>query len=478
MNVLRQWPLYLIGRIVPAAIAFAAIAIYTRLLDPASFGMATLLTSTSLLTGMFLYSWLRVATLRMMASVDATDEADFLATIVMSFLLASVVVIVVLAAILYVMIPKLSFSLFAWTAAGTVIGNWFELNVTLVQARTKLVSFGILQGAKAVVTMLATLAMISMGFSVDALLAGIAIGNGVAFGFVGMWSPMRYGNFDIVICKRFLMFGWSSSLNSMTAIATTVQRSLLSVVGGSASLGICTAGASISEKTVGLLVGTATLAGQPLAFRAHDLGASSQFKSQMRDNFRLIFSVGVGSATCVIALSEPITHFFLGEKFRLDAQPIIIIAALSMFVTCTRAYYFEQIFEIALAMRPVAILTVVRTLLLIGFSAVFIPRFGGIGLVSATLAAETISCIATAVWSTRLISISLPARSIVIPLVASVVMATAVEIVPHRDTILGIIISLVVAAFAFSLVYVLVYGRQLRSLIRVPKRLLSPESGS
>lgn len=478
MSVLRQWPLYLIGRIVPATIAFAAIAIYTRLLDPSSFGMATLLLSTSMLTGTVLYSWLRLSTLRMMASVNATDEPDYISTIVMCFLLASVAVVAVMAVILHTMIPKLSFSLFAWTVAGTVIGNWFELNVTLVQARTKLIAFGILQGAKAIATLAATLALISMGFSVDALLAGVAIGNCVAFGFVGMWFPMRSGRFDIMIARRFVLFGWSSSLSSLSAVATTLQRSVLSIVGGSASLGICTAAMGIPEKTIGLLVGTATLAGQPLAFRAHDVGESQQLKLQMRDNFRLVFSVGVGSAACIIALSDPITHIFLGEKFRLNAQPIIVLAAINMFVSCTRMYYFEQIFEIAFTMRPVAILAVVRTLLLIGLSAVAIPRFGGIGLVGANLTIETISCIATAIWSQRLISISLPVGSFLVPLVASGMMASAIQLVPHRDTIFGFAISLFAAAFAFGSVYMVVYGRQIRSFIRLPKQILSPESGS
>lgn len=478
MSVLRRWPLYLIGRIVPAAIAFAAIAIYTRLLDPASFGMATLLISTSILTGSLLYSWLRVATLRMMASVDATDEPDYIATIVISFLVASIVVVVVLAVMLYSIIPNLSFSLFAWTAAGTVIANWFELNVTLVQARTKLIAFGILQGAKAVVTMLATLTMIRMGFSVDALLAGIAIGNCVAFGFVSMWLPMRVGHFDVAIGKRFLIFGWSSSLSSLSAVATTLQRSLLSLVDGGASLGICTAAMGISDKSIGLLVGTATLAGQPLAFRAHDVGKSAELRAQMRDNFRLVFSVGLGSAALIIALSEPITLLFLGEKFRLDAQPIIILAAIGMFISCTRMYYFEQIFEIALTMRPVAILTVVRTVLLIGLSIVIIPRFGGIGLVSANLAIETFACVATALWSQKQIPISLPVKSFLVPLIASGTMATAIILVPHRDTIFGFAISLFVAAFAFGSVYIVVYGRQLRLVLRLPKHRLSPESGS
>ena len=42
MQVFKQWPIYLIGRILPAAIGFFGIALYTRLLDPASFGIYAL----------------------------------------------------------------------------------------------------------------------------------------------------------------------------------------------------------------------------------------------------------------------------------------------------------------------------------------------------------------------------------------------------------------------------------------------------
>ena len=69
MHMFKQWLAYAAGRILPAAVGFGAIALYTRLLDPASFGAYALLLSTSFLVGMVAYSWLRVASLRMMASV-------------------------------------------------------------------------------------------------------------------------------------------------------------------------------------------------------------------------------------------------------------------------------------------------------------------------------------------------------------------------------------------------------------------------
>jgi O-antigen/teichoic acid export membrane protein len=51
LKVLKQLPIYFIGRIFPAAVAFFGISLYTHLLDPASFGTYALLLSISFLVG-------------------------------------------------------------------------------------------------------------------------------------------------------------------------------------------------------------------------------------------------------------------------------------------------------------------------------------------------------------------------------------------------------------------------------------------
>ena len=92
MQLLKHWSVYIVGRILPAAIAFASIALYTRLLDPASFGTYALLLSTSFAVGLIGYSWLRVAALRMTATVAEEDKPKLLATIGVAFAGGSILV--------------------------------------------------------------------------------------------------------------------------------------------------------------------------------------------------------------------------------------------------------------------------------------------------------------------------------------------------------------------------------------------------
>jgi len=81
MGLFKQSGFYLCGRIVPAAIGVGGVAIYTRLLDPASMGAFALLLSTSLLAGAIGFSWLRIAALRVAAGTAGELEPNFSATI-------------------------------------------------------------------------------------------------------------------------------------------------------------------------------------------------------------------------------------------------------------------------------------------------------------------------------------------------------------------------------------------------------------
>ena len=120
MQVFKQWPIYFVGRVFPAVISFFGIALYTRLLDPASFGTYALCLSTAFFVGMTGFSWLRVAALRMMASVQEAEEADYAATMGVSFVATAILVAGVLILGLRLGYGQLSWSSVLLTAACAV----------------------------------------------------------------------------------------------------------------------------------------------------------------------------------------------------------------------------------------------------------------------------------------------------------------------------------------------------------------------
>jgi O-antigen/teichoic acid export membrane protein len=438
MQTFRQWPVYFVGRILPAAIGFGAIALYTRLLDPASFGIYALLLSTSFLVGTVGYSWLKTASLRLTATVARADEANLITTIGVAFAATSIPVFMIVTAIIRACNPSLAWTSAVLAGACAVASGWFELNVAIMQARLRVTAYGLLQLGRVIATLVASLTFIHEGFKAEALLGGFAIGNCAGFAVLGLWKDAARGRFDKQLFWQFVSFGWPSSASAASLLASTFQRYVLFATGGSAPVGIYAAASDFSQQTVGLLIGTATLAGQPLAFRARDLGDHEQLAEQLRNNARLVFGIGLPATVGLIALSGPISQIYLGPRFHVHSGTLIAISAVIMLLSGLRGSYFEQVFEIARKTRAVAINTLLRILLTIALSLLAIGRYGVVGAAVALLVAELIGLLLSIVLAKRLMQVPIPVQSLLKIAAATCVMLVAMVCIPGRATFAGL----------------------------------------
>ena len=463
MQAFKHWPLYLVARLLPAAIGFAGIAIYTRLLDPASFGIYALLLSTSFGIGMIGFSWIRVASLRFAATIAAEGEPDLLVTIACAFAVTAAVVTAVILAVVRIYDPNLGWTLALLTAGCAIASAWFELNVTLLQARLQVLGVGLLQMARVIGTLLFSVGLILAGLKAQALLVGFIAGNLAGFGTLALWKSALRGKLDRALLKRFFRFGWPSSASSVSYLSMTFQRFALDAVGGSAIVGIYAAASDFSQQTVGLLMGTATLAGQPLAFRARDLGAKSQLSEQMRTNARLLFAVGFPAAAGLIALADPISAIYLGPRFHVHAGPLMALAAGSIFLSGLRGGYFEQAFEIAFKTRAVALNAFARVALTVAFSLWLIPRNGAIGAGVGLLLAEFIGLLMSVAWARRMMHVPIPVVSWLKIAAATAVMVAVLTLVPLRTTILGLAVAIAAGALAYGGSIALLHVRGIRA---------------
>jgi len=467
VQIFKQWPIYLIGRILPAAIGFCGIALYTRMVDPASFGTYALLLSTSFLIGMTCFSWLRVATLRTMSTVAPDDEADFAATIGVSFAGTSLLVAILTIGTLRILNPAIPFTSDLLAAAAAIASGWFELNVTIVQARMHLVMYGLLQAARATSALLASVVLIGAGLKANALLGGFAIGNCAGFAVVATWSPMLRGRFRMHVFRQLFRFGWPSSAASLTYLSVTFQRYMLTIVGGSAAVGVFAATYDFSQQTIGLLMGTVLIAGQPLAFRARDLGRHDELTDQLRNNARLVFAVGLGSSAGLIALAGPIAHLYLGAKFQTNAAILLAISAAAMFVAGFRGQYFEQAFEIARDTRPMAYIAAFRTILAVALSFFLITRWGAIGAASATLGTEFLGLALSIVWAQRLMQVPLPFGSFAKIIAATCAMMVVIALLPSRYATEGFVLAVVGGTLTFAAALTVMHARQIAASLNV-----------
>ncbi len=444
MSLIKKSGTYLFGRALPALIGLGGVALYTRLLDPASVGAYALLLSISLLASAVGFSWLRVAALRLAAASADESNHTLVATVAVSFLATAVIVGGIEACALHVIKPGLAWSSLLLAVAAAAASAWYELNGTMLQARLSVVAWGMLNFSRSIGALLFSLALIAVGWKTDALLAGFVLGNCTTIAFMRIWQPGLRGRFDRALFRRLFAFGWPSSVTAaFMQLSPTVQRFILDFVAGSGAVGLYSVAQDFTSQTVLIFIGSISLAGIPLAYKAKDQGGPQALRAQLLENAGLIFAIGLPSAVGLAVLAGPIAHVFFGARFRAGADVIMALIAMSALIGGLRTYYFDQAFELALKTRPQAPIAALGTGSVIVLSLILVPRFGAVGAAMSSLGGSALWLAMSIVWGRRVLAVPIPARSWIKTVVAVAGMVLAIECVPSRDEILGLLLAVV-----------------------------------
>jgi O-antigen/teichoic acid export membrane protein len=412
MSLIKQSGIYVFGRTLPAAIAVGAVAIYTRLIDPASFGRYALLLASAVLAASVAFSWLRAAAFRIAAGQANELEPDFARTVGSLFVLMAFGVAIFEYVFLRITIPTAPMSSVYLAVVATVVSGWNELNGSMLQARLSVVAWGLLNFARAGCALLSSLGLIALGFKTNALLGGFIIGNCTALFSIAMWRSAISGSFDRQLFRRIVLFGWPASATAAVAqVAPTFQRYVLTAFAGAGAVGVYAVSQDFALQSMSVLISSVSLAGIPLAFKAKDLGGTAALTIQMRENARLIFAVGFPAAVALAVLAGPISETLLGGRFQSGAGAIIALISISTLLSCLRTYYFDQAFELAYETRPQAVIALVGTGAVLATTMFFVPRFGAIGAGYASLATAVISIAMSIVWGPRILRLPIPWRS-------------------------------------------------------------------
>jgi O-antigen/teichoic acid export membrane protein len=403
----------------------------------------------------------------MIATAAPDDESNLKATIGFGFVGMSAVVSAVTVLIVRVYEPTWGWTPAILTAACAVASGWFELNVAIMQARLRVLAYSILQMSRAILVLLSSLALIAAGLKANALLGGFVIGNCAGFGALGLWrNALSSGRFDRNLLYQIFRFGWPVSATAIGNMSATFLRYMLNAVSGSAAVGIFAAASDFSQQTIGLLIGTATIAGQPLAFRARDLGDHKELADQLRNNARLIFAVGLPATAGLITLAGPISGVYLGPRFHVHSGLVIAIAAAVMFLSGLRTSYFEQAFEIALQTTPVAVNTGVRLVLLVAPSFWLIGSYGAVGAAIAVLISETLGLGLSIAWANRLMHLPIPWASWLKVAGATSAMVAALLLMPGKSTAVGLLAAIVAGVAIYGGAIALTHMHGLRMYVR------------
>jgi len=423
-SFIRHTGIYLIARGLPGIFAFLSIPLFSRLLNPATYGKYALAMATVGLINAVFFTWLPLGLVRFLpahrkapAALKSTLLSAAAMLLAMATACAALVWLVpawhdwrrVTLACWALLITQIPYDLFCeYTRSQIMPWRYMSLQLT----RSCLATF---LGA----------ALIWAGAGWWGGLAGLAIGMiiPVALTYRRDWSDVR-PLIDRQLLAKVTHYAVPLSITyTLAVVISSSDRFLLAWLKGADAAGQYSVAVDLTNRTLFLMMNVVNMAMYPLAIRAWEDHGREAAQEQMRHNASLLLGVGVPSVVGMAVLAASVSHCFLGASFRATAAGIIPLVALGAFLAGFKAFHWDAAFQFAHQTIHQVWIVLIVAAVNIGLNLMFIRHFGINGAACASVIAYIVSIVLTAMIGRRYFAMPMPLRPLAQVLLAAAVMA-------------------------------------------------------
>jgi O-antigen/teichoic acid export membrane protein len=470
-NVVSHAAVYLLARGLPGVVAFLAIPVFSRLLEPGAYGRYALALAGVNVAYALLLQWLRLSLVRYLAAPGREPAAvkSTLVTVMLAVLGATGVL-----AAGACLVP-------AWGPwRGMVAVGWgllavqsaFELGCEYARATLRPWRYMRMQLFRAVGFVALGVAFVYGGAGWWGPAAGMGVGMAaaVALSWRRDWGGVRL-TIDRGVLAALAQYGLPLSVTvALTVVISSSDRYLIAGMMGEGAAGLYAVAADFTAQTITLLMVSIQMAMFPLAVRAWEAGGAKAAQQRMAGNGALLLAVGLPCVVGLTVLAPGVAHTFLGRSFRGAAAQIIPVVALGTFLGGLKNCHFDAAFQFAHRTVSQVWIVLAAAALNVGLNVVAIPRWGINGAAGASVVAYAVA-IALTVWvGRRHVWLPVPLGEVGRVVAAAAVMGAVLW--PWRDAVTPGAVAAQVAGGA------LVYGAVLvgTDFMGVRGRVLGPRA--
>jgi O-antigen/teichoic acid export membrane protein len=393
---------YALARGLPGLSAFAALAVYTRLLAPDQFGRYALLIAGVGLANAIIFQWLRLVAARFLQNHASPDE--FLGCILAQFyMLAACVggagIVLSLAwpdpvwqRLLALAVPLLV------TQAG------LELSLVISSARLEPRGYGLMLSSKAVIAVVlgGWLAWLGLGAAgpVWGLIAGQTIALLVSYRCIWGAAQMQWPADDEL--RRYLRYGLPLIATFALAwVISASDRLLLMLLLNEEAVGYYSPGYDLAFQSLTLVLTVINTAAYPLAVKALASGGPETARRQLQENGELVATAALVGCATLIVLAPSIVLLLIGEAFRPTSLALLPIVAIAAALAGIKAYHFDTAFHLGEQSHVLVYISSLAAIVNIGLNLVLIPKLGVLGAAWGTLGAYACALILSVIAARR-----------------------------------------------------------------------------
>ena len=415
--------------------AFGTIAILTRLLEPAEFGLYALAMITLQFVHMGLFTWMEAAMARFQARAEReNDVKSHLVTLYRMAALTGVVSFAIIMTILNLKFfdPALTFVLIFALGSGC-IQVIFNLGMEAHRAAHRIKQYSLTYSSQTLISFtLGILFVIYTPLKAAAPFAGIACGL-IIVGILDlffMWKRMRGGEFKSEKVKTYFIYGAPLCIGLLLSYAlNSADAYIIKIFMGSASVGEYNAGYNLANRSLEILFVWVSMAVTPVAITAMEKEGTEKSREILKNYGATLLWIAVPAATG-IALVARDAGFILGEGVRDNAVMVMPWIAFAGLINGCMTYYVHRAFMLSGQTHKFVWALVAPVILNIGLNFLLIPSYGLMGAVWATILSYSLAIIIATILGRRDYPLPIPARAAVEIACCSAIMAGAVYILP------------------------------------------------
>lgn len=390
--------LYFTVRVGNGVFAIATLAVFSRLLSPAEYGVYALGMAIVTVVSGVLFQWLNVAVSRFYP-VQMDDSKKVLEVAAYGFWVATAV-----AALLF--IGVLSFS----DALGVdpdMVGILFLITVLLgrhtlalqvANAESRPIRYGMLSWSKGGGALLAGFVLIGHGIggmgALMGLLAALVFAV-IAFALKPLLQ-VKFGSVDRRLAENMFRYGLPLTFSHLAiAVVDVADRFMIGSLLGVAHVAPYAVAYDLVQQSIGPMMSVLFLAAFPVIVRVFEAAQDETARIRLHALGSRLVGLGLPSAVGVGFFATDISDIIFGNDYRQDAAMIMPWLAAAIFVGAFKSYFLDVVFQLRKATKYQGYIAILMAAVNIVLNLLLLPRYGVIAAAWATLAAFTIGALAS-----------------------------------------------------------------------------------
>lgn len=378
---------YLFAYMVPAAIGFLALILYTHLLSPAEYGIYVVGASVAGIVSALCFYWIRLSVSRYQAR---SPELDLRAEAIIAYAAATTLVACLAPAAILIVRPDIGLAFIAAAVFFSLANNAFEISQEFKRAQFNPLRFM----STAVIRSLSALALGYAAIELGGGGLGLLLAIGASFLIGALLSfrrnatkPLRFSSIGYL--KQFIYYGLPFSLGALVCtLHNALDRLAVAYLFGQSGAGYYGLAADMARQFIVILASSVASAMFPIAFRSLAESGALATRERLKEGIELLLALLVPVTVWLAISADVVAKTLLGVEFQDSVATLLPLLAVGRMFGALNLYYLQLSFQ--LAEKPLLQVTHDTLILVLNLVLLFplTHVFGLPGAAAAVLMAE------------------------------------------------------------------------------------------